>query len=142
MENVEKILKAQIFFKAITNKIKTEITNLSLNHTSAFFGLTHSEEENKPVVVGTNLNFDEGFARELEIDYFIEKIKEEQGYEVFAYLYYDVFENEEKKDVVNFYYVFNGQKKIKKSFYIENNEMQVDANGDIVNGITFKSFEN
>ncbi len=141
MSNVEKILKAQIFFKAITNKVKTDISNYSLDHTSAFFGLTHSEEENKPVVVGTNLNFDEGFVREMEIDYFIEKTKEE-GHEVFAYLYYDVFENEEKKDVVNFYYVFNGQKKLKKSFYIEQNEMTVDANGDIVNGITFKSFEN
>lgn len=141
MENVAKILKAQIFFKAITNKVQTDISNLSLDHTSAFFGLTESIEENKPVVVGTNLNFDEGFIREMEIDFFIEKTKEE-GHEVYAYMYYDVFENEDKKDVVSFYYVFNGQKKFKKSFYIEQNEMTVDANGDIVNGITFKSFEN
>lgn len=139
MENVAKILKAQIFFKAITNKVQTDISNLSLVHTSAFFGLTESIEENKPVVVGTNLNFDEGFIRELEIDHFIEKTKEE-GHEVYAYMYYDVFENEDKKDVVAFYYVFNDKKR-KKSYYIENNEMKVDANGDFVKGISFKLIE-
>jgi hypothetical protein len=140
MENVAKILKAQIFFKAITNKVQTDISNLSLEHTSAFFGLTESIEENKPVVVGTNLNFDEGFIREMEIDHFIERTKEDDGHEVYAYMYYDVFENEDKKDVVAFYYVFNDKKR-KKSYYIENNEMKVDANGDFVEGISFKLIE-
>lgn len=143
MSDVIKTMKVQIFFNAITEKIKTQIKEFALEHTSAIYGLTSSVEEDKPVVCATNLSiFINEFLREVQILGYLEQIKDDEGYEIYAYVTYDVIEDDENDyDIVRFNYYYN-EKKITKTYHIQNNDMLVNDEGTFVSAINFELIEN